>query len=218
MRILLPSLSVGVLFVLAPFCAPAQDNVTIPKSRLEELERKEKELQQLKSGAKEASPSAPVPTAAPASAVAAPAAAPASAAPAIPPAQPKPLSNLPPYESGQKVSSAELVAQFLADPAGAEQRYRKKTIVVEGRVIRIAKQWLRRDYELILEGPQAGQEVVCRLRAPDQFEAIYTINSGAELVGTAHGVQTPLAKVGTTAVVRGKCKGLKGAQVRVTAE
>src|SRR5438552_12804794 len=41
-------LVLGLLAFLPAWRLPAQDNVTIPKSRLEELERKEKELERLK--------------------------------------------------------------------------------------------------------------------------------------------------------------------------
>lgn len=203
-------LLLGSTVLLAPVSSWTQETVTIPQSRLKELEQKEAELERLKAGSSTRGGTLPN-----TSASVAPTAPAAGSIPATPNV---PLSSLPQLQPGQKVSSIDLVSQYLADPVGAGNRYRNTAVVVEGKIVRVGKQLLRRQYELVLEGPQAGQELVCTLRAPDEFEAVYTTNSGAELVATSRGVRTTLAKVGTNTALRGKCKGLKGAQVRFVAE
>lgn len=203
-------LLLGSTMLLAPVSSWTQETVTIPQSRLKELEQKEAELERLKAGSSTRGRNLPN-----TSASVAPTAPATSSKPATPTVA---LSSLPPLQPGQKVNSIDLVSQYLADPVGAAHRYRNTAVIVEGKIVRVGKQLLRRQYELVLEGPQAGQEVVCSLRAPDDYEAIYTANSGAELVATSRGVRTTLAKVGTNTALRGKCKGLKGAQVRFGVE
>lgn len=222
MRTILTRCLLALLLFPATFTALAQERVTIPKSRLEELERKEAELDRLRSGAAPQPAASPGPAAAAPSASFAPAAAAApQAGTAVPAAPARPaiaVASLPPLQPGQKMSSADLVNHFLADPIAAGQRYRKKTLTVQGRLTRVSRSFMRREYELVLEGPQPGQEVVFQMRTPDQFDAVYTVNNGAELVGTSRGTRTPLGRVGDPMTLRGVCKGLQGAQVVLKGE
>src|SRR5215472_8579275 len=118
----LAHISVALLSVTLcslPRLTLAQDNVTVPKSRLEELERKEKELERLKGEQpkpqvdaveprKQTEPPSPQPVLAPAP------------EPAIRYSSPA-LESLPPLRSYDVVDSMDLANYYYADTASADR-------------------------------------------------------------------------------------------------
>lgn len=197
-----PLLSLAVVGLSFSVLA-ADDQVTISKSRLQELERKEAELQKLKA----APATAPVATQTPGQVV------PIASKPVyvVPP-----ISSLPPVAAGELVSAMDLASYFAADPAAAERRYRKATIKVRGEVSRIDKHMFQRTYDVTMKTPDHGPEVVCEITPDDGYDAIYSANHGTELIGKKGPSTQQLMRLGQTVVVEGRCKGLKGRLVVVS--
>src|SRR5579859_5423949 len=109
-----------VVFLAA--VAMGQDNVTIPKSRLDELERKERELDRLRGDVNKtrdenkelktrlehaATNSTPAP-------------APVHLSP--------PLASLPAYKEGELVESADLANYYHSDVTAADERFRNRRV------------------------------------------------------------------------------------------
>ncbi len=182
---------------------PAQDTVTIPKSRLEELERKEAELKRLQGGATNnraltSQPPMVAPTVAPA------------------PAQPRP-APLPAFKPGDLIEAADLANAFRSDPAGAEQLYRKKPMAVRGEIVRFHKRLLSRDYTVILKTADPGVTVACDVKVPDVYQATFTAKNGSEMVGQIGESRTTLARVGDRVVALGRCGKFKDGEVQFDA-
>jgi hypothetical protein len=207
-----------VLFFFANL-AYSQETVTIPKSRLEELERKEAELEKLKGAAakpqptiqnstpqkqKESVPQQNLPQTA--ATLPTP---PISAAPS--------LSSLPPLGIDTVLSAADLAAHYRADAAAADRRYRKHTFKVQGEIASFEKPPLIRNYFILFKTADPQTRVVCDFYPPDKFKAVFTINSGTALVGLLAGeTRVPLAKLGDTVVIEARCKGLSSSGVKLT--
>ncbi len=223
---MLVSPHVSRLFTLALFLSCAclsrafsQESVTIPKSRLEELERKEAELEKLKDATPKPSPPVqnsapqkqeePVPIQNPPHATAAPPTQPLT--PAVS------LTSLPPLEKETVVPAADLASHFRTDPAAADRRYRKHTFQVRGEIAGFEKPLLVRDYAILLKAAEPQTRVACDFYPPDKFKAVFAANSGTELVGLLpDGSRVTLAKVGDTVLIEGRCKGLSGISVKLT--
>jgi len=76
---------------------------------------------------------------------------------------------------------------------------------------------LLRDYYILLKTADPQTRVVCDFYPPDKFKAVFTINSGTALVGLLAGeTRVPLAKVGDTVLIEGRCKGPSSGGVRLT--
>src|SRR5436309_2629107 len=135
--VLIASLSLSRLPALG------EESVTIPKARLEELERKEAELEKLKAGQNVTSQKPP--------------AADSAKSTAAPPAEPvatrvsPPLASLPPLEAGQPVEAMDLANYYRADAAAADQRFKKQKLTVRGEVAGFDKPLFRRGYKMILK-------------------------------------------------------------------
>lgn len=194
----------GVFLVLSCFAFTgwSQDNVTIPKSRLEELERKEKELQGLKQNQPAQPPQAN--TAAPAPLPISPQPTPVAAAKPGPP-----LTTLPPFAEGQKIEAVDLASYFKQDKAAADQRFKNRKMVVHGRIVGFEKPMLVRNYKVLLDTGDRETKVLCDFMPDLRYNAIHTIGRGSELIGLEGNLQTTLAKVGQVVLITGKCKGLK---------
>lgn len=204
---------------LAAACAltlHAQDTVTIPKSRLEELEKKEAELQKLQQATnrpveKTLTSEAPAPTPmSPAQTRPAAAARPTKPAPVV--------ASLPPLKAGEVVESLDLAAQYQAEPLLADKRYRGQRIAVRGEIVGFEKPILRNNYRILLQGPDRVTSVVCDLLTPEKFSAVFPAEHGTQLVGQFGENRQTLAKLGETVMVRGRCKGVKGSSVLVVAD
>jgi len=193
----------------------AQETVTIPKSRLEELERKEAELEKLKGTAKP-DPAVQNPTAKKKDEAVPQNSQPTSvAAPAPPATEIRSLASLAPLEKNT-VSATDLAAHYRANPGMADERYRKHTFKVQGEIVGFEKPPLVRNYYILLKTAEPQTRVICDFYPPDNFKSVYTINAGSALVGTLSDTRVPIAKVGDQVTIEGRCKGLSGGGVKLT--
>ena len=190
----------------------AEEMVTIPKSRLQELERKANELDKLKEDlAKAKGENVELKKQHEAEVVK------SSVSPAAGPAVRQvsaALATLPPLTEGVVVEAMDLANYYRADAGAAEQRFGKRTFQVQGEVERFEKPLFRRDYKIVLKTGYRQTMVICDVLPPEKYSAVFTVNDGLELVGLlAEQSRVPIAKVGGTVVVTGRCKGLSGLAV-----
>jgi hypothetical protein len=209
-----PRLVIGVGFALF---AVGQETVTIPKSRLEELERKEAELEKLKGSVARPQPTFENPTtqkqdeATPANSSQTKDSTPAPAVIEAPS-----FASLPALEKENVVSATDLAAHYKANAAQADGRYRKRTFRVQGEIVGFEKPMLVRNYDILLKTAEPQTRIMCDFYPPENFKAVYTINGGTVLVGTLPDTRVPMAKVGDIVVIEGRCKGLSGGGVKLT--
>jgi hypothetical protein len=190
----------------------AQETVTIPKERLQELERKEAELEKLKAATK-AQPTIQNPTAKkPDQAV--PQTTVSIATPAV--NETPSLASLPPLQKDSLVSAMDLAAHYRANATTADERYRKRTFKVQGEIVGFDKPPMVRNYNILLKTAEPQTRVICDFYPPENFKAVYTINAGSVLVGTLPDTRVPIAKIGDTVIIEGRCKGLSGGGVKLT--
>ena len=129
----------------------------------------------------------------------------------------QPALNRPSLNRDEVVDSAELVQQFKTDSAAAGERYRQKTLRVKGVIQRFEPKLFLRQYAVILESPEKFMRVILRFDYPDAYKSIYTIQNGQRLVGRpAENKETTLMTVGDPIVIRGRCKGLREAEIVFT--
>jgi hypothetical protein len=193
----------------------AQETVTILKSRLQELERKEIELEKLKGEFKSSKgenvqlkkqhqdDAVKISSA--------------------PPAQSHetqgspPMASLPPLAQGEPVDAVDLANHYRADAAVADRRYRKRTFEVRGEVAAFERLPFIRDYRILLKTADRELRVVCELYTPEKYSAVLTIKNGSELVGQTPGRdRIPIAKVGDIVFIEGQCRGLRDGVVRLS--
>ncbi len=203
-----------LLLLSAAFSIMAQETVTIPKSRLEELQRKEAELDSLKGDLKatkgenlqlkkqhqedaikiSSTPTQPVAT-------------------HVSP----PMASLPPLTSGEIVDAMDLANYYRADAAAADHRFRKHLLRVQGEISAFEKPPFIRDYRILLKTADREIRLVCEMNPPEQYDAMFTVKHGSELVGQASGRnRVPIAKVGDKVIIEGKCRGLSDAAVKLS--
>jgi len=233
------------LFIASGLALRADDNVTIPKSKLEELERKAAELEKLQQqlhqaegqnelllkqkAAAEARAATEIKAAeqAKADAVRATAAAKSaeeSKASAVAAAKTQPaylaplMATLPPLKEGDPVSSLDLMSHFLTDPAAAKQRYEQHDMTVEGEIVGFSKPMFVRPYKVELKTGEVTKRVVCTLFPPNRYKAVYTVKNGTQLVGLTKDreAEVPLLKVGQVVVIQGSCRGADEAGVNLS--
>jgi putative nucleic acid binding protein len=209
-----------LLLSIAGQSATGQDNVSVPKSRLEELERKEKELEKLKGDLdktkgdldktkeqnlqlkKENEKAAMRPVEAP-------------------PAQPvvtfvsPPLESLPAVQPYDTVESMDLANYYHADTSAADHRFRKRKLTVRGEIVGFEKPLYKRNYRILLKTPTRETKVICDFLPPDKANAVFTTNHGDDLVALMGETRVPIAKVGQTAIVKGECKGSSESAVMI---
>ncbi len=189
------------------FSSAAQDTVTIPKSRLQELERKEAELQKLKNNQAQ-----PPSQAGAGITPAAPAAAPVIAK--VPPSPP--IASLPALKDGDLVQAADLASHYAADASVADQRYLGRTLKVQGEIERFQNPFATRVYKIVLKTPDRQAMIVCDVAIPETYKAAFTIKHGSQFVGTTPDERrVPIAQVGRKVVVEGRCKGLSDGVLRI---
>ncbi len=197
----------------------AQETVTIPKSRLEELERKEAELETLKSSALKSQPTIRTPSAKTGQDVVPEQKSDqAASAPSLPGSRrdTPSIASLPPLKTDEVISAMDLAAHYRNDAAAADVRYRKRTFKIQGEIVSFEKPGLIRNYQILLKTFEPQTRVVCDFYPPEKFKAVYTINNGMVLVGTLPDTRVPLAKVGDTVVIEGRCKGMNGGGIKLT--
>lgn len=192
----------------------AQEDVTIPKSRLEELERKERELERLKGDLNKSKNENAQLKKEKAKAEARPAT-PATAEPVASHGSP-PIVSLPPLKPEDIVDSLDLANYYHADAAAADQRYRHQKLRVRGEIVGFEKPLLLRNYRVLLKTAERDTKVICDLLPPENSNAVFTTNHGSELVALSGEKRTVLAKVGDTALVKGECKGMRGEAIMLS--
>ena len=124
----------------------AQDSVTVPKSRLDELQRKEAELEKLKGELSKAKSenvqlkkqqdqdSAKI-----------------ASAPLVDAHLSPPIGTLAALKDDETISALDLGNHYRADAAAADQRYRAKRFRVEGQIVAFEKAPMIRPYRFILK-------------------------------------------------------------------
>jgi|ERR1051325_2360387 hypothetical protein len=198
-------LSLAVLLSAFSSAKAAEENVTIPKSRLQELERKEAELGRLKTAPVPSRDEGPPPKSEGdlSKTRATTPTQPTPPAPASPP-----MASLPPLKGGELVEAADLAAHYLADPSVADQRYRKRIFKVRGEIERFVILPFIHEYKIVLKTADRQVMVICDVVPPENFKAVFTAKNGSQLVGlTADERRLPIARVGGLAVVGGRCNG-----------
>lgn len=193
----------------------AQDNVTIPKSRLQELEEKERELNRLKGDLKEtqdenaqlkreqqqaatntiSTPPPPPPV--------------AHVSPA--------LVSLPPLKESDQVEAVDLANYYRADAAAAEARFRRHKFFLRGQIVGFEKPLFRRDYRVLLKTADSETRIICNFYPPDEYNSVVTTDHGSQLVATMGQTRVPLAKVGQTVLMHAECKGWKDSCLMISA-
>ncbi len=209
-----PLLTLFFAAVLPGVSIGADDNVTIPKSRLEELERKERELNQLKGDVKKAEQDnlrlKREAEAATAKAVA------AVTVPAAPVYTSPPLNSLPPLQADTLVEASDLANYYRTDPSAAEQRFGGKKFILRGEIAGFGKSLVKRSYEVLLKTPDRDTRVICTFYPPDKFNAVYTSNHGAELMAYMGENRVSLARVGQKVTLKAQCRGWHDGAVLVS--
>lgn len=198
---------------LSPRPVQAQDNVTVPRSRLEELERKEKELQRLKGDfdktkdenvqlkkEKEKLPAQPVQVPPP--------------APVVTYVSP-PLESLPAVQPYEIVDSMDLANYYHSDSVAADRRFHKQKITVRGEIVGFEKPLWKRNYYILLKTPTRETKVICDFLPPEKSNAVFITNHGDELVALMGETRVPIAKVGQSAIIKGECKGRSDTEVKI---
>lgn len=233
------------LWVLMGFLAAAvwplraQDTVTIPRARLQELERKEKELEALQAelgrtrteqeklrrekeqaeAAHARSESEKLKLTQAKEAAEARAAAAQSAAKAelgIEHHTPE-LASLAPLKKGEVVEAMDLMNHYRADAAGAKQRYGKHRIRVRGSVAGFDKTLFASTYEVLLQTTERAWKVMCSVRPPEEFTATFPAQHGETIMAvTRSGARFTLLRVGQTVEIEADCRGLKGQQLELS--
>lgn len=198
-----------------------QEKVTIPKARLEELERKEAELEKLKGtagktpslvdGPEQKSESRESNSAVPEAKRTEPAVSANSVK-----TEAASIQLLPSIEKDDVVSATDLAAQYRADATAADKRYRKHTFKVRGEIVGFEKPPLIRNYNILLKTPEPQIRIICDFYPAEKFRGVYTINGGTTLVGTLPDTRVPIAKVGDHVTIEGRCKGMSGGGVKMT--
>jgi len=195
-----------------------QDDVTISKSRLEELERKEAELNKLKGDAnKTADENARLKKQheIDAAKLATPPATPAPAPIIMRPVPP--VDSLPAISHDEIVDSLDLSQYYHQDPASADQRFGKHSFKVRGEVVGFEKKLFARPYHVLLKTVDQNVKVDCEVNPPEGFTSVYPAKEGTELIATMPGDKRGvLMKVGDTVVISGQCTGLRDLRVHVS--
>jgi len=189
-----------------------QDTVTVPKSRLEELERKEAELNKLKGDlnkTKDENEELKKQHKVDATKIA--------EAPQVVKHVSPPMNSLPPVATGETVDSMDLADHYRTDAAAADQRYRKHVFKVQGEVVGFRNALFLKPYRIILKTPDQASRVICSVQPPEKYSAVYTVKEGSQLVGTSPRYEDEvIARLGDTVVIEGKCDGVSDSVVHMS--
>ena len=210
-------LSLALLLLLMPGATLpcwSQETVTIPKARLEELERKEAELDKLKGDFSKTKGENMQLKKLQEQGTLKPSAVPPSR-PSITHTSPT-MSSLPPLSPGEIVDSMDLANYYRVDPAAADIRFRKRTFGVQGEIVAFEKPPFIRDYRILLKTGDRDIRVIGNFSPPESYSAVLTVRNGSELVGQRPNQnRVPIAKVGDRVIIEGRCSGLKDGAVRL---
>jgi len=194
-----------------PVTALAQDNVTIPKTRLQELEQKERELNRLKGETTTNQQTAPLnhdQKSATKSATPVPEVVPSHTSP--------PIASLAPLKENEEVDAIDLANHYRSDPVTADARYLKHKFLLRGEIAGFEKPLLKRDYKILLRTADRDTRVICNFFPPEDFNAVFTTEHGSRLVASMGAKRVPLAKVGQLVVMRAECRGWKDSSVIIS--
>lgn len=200
---------------LLPAPGRTQDNVEIPKSRLEELERKEKELERLKGDLNKTTDENRQLKKQKEEAVKTSSIEPLTK-PVVTHTSP-PLASLPQIQADSVIESMDLADYYHSDPAAAEQRFRHQKFSVRGEIVGFEKPLFRRNYEILLRTPGGDTRVICDFLPPEKANAVFSADHGSQLVAMYGENRAVLARVGDTVQVKGECHGLSGHNVMIYA-
>jgi hypothetical protein len=197
--------------------AGAQTNVSIPKSRLEELEKKEAELEKLRNQLNPPKPVQAEQTGVKTQQPPVTGQAPAPAAAAVPmPVHVSPaLSTLPALKEGEVVSAIDLANHYQQDRAAADERYHKRSFAVQGEIERFEKRAFGRSYSMIMKTGGSNLKVICEVYPPERYTAVYTAAHGSQIIGMFGENRKTLASADSVAVASGECKGLEGSAITI---
>ena len=95
--------------------------------------------------------------------------------------------------------------------------YDKHKLMVRGEIAGFEKPLLRRNYRVLLKTPERQPRVICDFYPPEKFNAVFTADHGAELVGLIGETRVPLAKTGDIVLVQGVCRGWHDGVVMISA-
>jgi hypothetical protein len=190
----------------------AQDTITVPKSRLEELERKEAELNKLKGDlnkTKDENVELKKQHDVDAATIA--------ETPKVIKHVSPPMNSLPPVVSGAAVDAMDLADHYRIDAATADQRYRKQKLKLNGEVVGFGSQLFLKPYRIMLKTPDRGTRLTCSIQPPEKYSAVYSIKEGSQLVGTSQRYEDEvIARLGDQVVIEGTCDGLKNSVVHMS--
>ena len=203
-----------VLSLLLPaWQAPAQDNVQIPKSRLEELERKEKELERLKGDLNQTRNENQQLKQQKEEAVKISSIEPLTK-PVITHTNP-PLATLPQLQPDSVIESMDLASYYQADAAAADQRFRRQKFNVRGEIIAFDKPLLKGNYRVLLKTPDPKARIVCDFLPPEKANAVFPAEHGRQLVALYGNNRVVIAHLGDTVQVQGECRGMYDGEIRI---
>jgi hypothetical protein len=178
----------AMLLLACALPALAEERVTISKARLEELERKEAELERLKGTAVGGESQQSYPS----------------------------MGSLPSVQAGEAVDAGMLAAHFRQDPAAALKRYGHGRLAVIGVISGFDRQLAARNFKVILRTPGSDLPIICDFAPDGKYRSISTANGGATLVATLKDdSRVTLARVGQSVTIEGECRGVSRKAVRL---
>lgn len=207
-----------VAFTLIFSAHGAEDTVTLPKSRVIELEKKaaqaDKLAAELEKARAEISRLKGEAAAAPKTVVVSPL--PPQVEQSIQKLPPtRPLTGLPALGKGETVAVSDLLHHYAMDPAAADQRYKKKNFKLTGIVTDLDKSLLTSPYRVIFRVPGSALKLICDVQSPDEFKKVYVSSDRERIIGETYSTRATLAKVGEEITLQGHCSGLKDGVVTV---
>lgn len=191
----------------------AQENVTIPKTRLQELEEKERELNRLKGeNTKTKEENAQLKKEKEKA---------ASQSPVTPPEpvvihQAPPMASLPGLQETDEVDAMDLAEHYRTDSAAADARYRGHMFVLRGEIAGFEKRLFTKYYKLLLKTGNKDTRVLCSFYPSEKYNAVFIADHGAQLVGMMGETKVPLLKVGQNVSFRAECKDWKNSVVIIS--
>jgi len=204
----------AVCLIAAALRAGTDETVTIPRARYEELLRKEEELARLRAKLTLTTPPRQI---APPAARRPPLPGAGPGAEAAMPSPPRGAPTLPPLPKDGPLPAPLLAKYFLRIPATAAARLQNRNLQVIGRVVGFEKPWLTRNYQVLLETDQPAVRVRAVVEPPQGIRGAYVAQGGTVLmVADASGQRRPLLRLGDTATVEGRVKGLRGNVVEMS--
>src|SRR5207302_8527617 len=87
----------------------------------------------------------------------------------------------------------------------------------QGEIAAFEKPPFIRNYRILLKTSDREIRLVCEMNPPEQYDAMFTIRNGSEIVGQTSGRnRVSIAKVGDIVIIEGQCRGLVDAAVKLS--